>query len=466
MPHLADGAIENVNNLDPKAIWGDCLIIIQEHVTPQSFQTWFSPIIPLKLDNKSFSIQVPSQFFYEWIEEHYPHIIRDALSQIMNQDIELAYTILQKDILRPIPAKSTRNTVRVSGQYMGDETYLNSRYIFENFVEGSSNQFARAASLAVAEAPGKTSFNPLVIYGGVGLGKTHLIQAIGNFAKEKSSARRIRYVSSEKFTIEFINSIQNNKATQFSQIYRNVDLLLVDDIQFFINKERTQEEFFHTFNTLHQKGKQIVLSSDRPPKELKGLEERLISRFQWGLVADIQPPDLETRIAILQQKAGLDGIDLPREIIEYISANIKSNIREMEGALIKLLAYSSLKGVDISLDLAKSVLKDIVTSKRTDISIEEIQRVVCQYYEIPEDLLRGKSRKKEIAFARQMAMYLSKNMTHYSLKSIGLHFGGRDHTTVIHAIRTIEQLYRGKDNRKKVVDSIERLKEKIEVASL
>ena len=466
MSRNVDNTSMPVYNSDTKQIWKECLLIVQEHVNPQSFQTWFLPIVPIKLENDCFTIQVPSQFFYEWIEEHYPHIIRDALTQYLGHEIDIAYTIMQKEILRPISTVNASSGPKATGQFMGDETYLNSRYTFENFVEGSSNQFAKAASLAVAEAPGKTSFNPLVIYGGVGLGKTHLVQAIGNFAKEKSSARRIRYVSSEKFTIEFINSIQNNKTTEFSQIYRNVDLLLVDDIQFFMSKERTQEEFFHTFNTLHQKGKQIVLSSDRPPKELKGLEERLISRFQWGLVADIQPPDLETRIAILQQKAGLDGIDLPMEIIEYISANITSNIREMEGALIKLLAFSSLKGVDVSLDLAKSVLKDIVISKRKDITIEEIQRVVCQHYNIPEDILRGKSRKKEIAFARQMAMYLSKEITRYSLKSIGLHFGGRDHTTVIHAIRTIDELYKDKKGHKYVVEAVDTLKKKIEVAAL
>ena len=331
-------------------------------------------------------------------------------------------------------------------------------------MEGKGNQFARAASLAVAEAPGSTSFNPLVIYGGVGLGKTHLIQAIGNFAREHGSASRIRYVSSEKFTIEFINSIQNNRAAEFSQIYRTVDLLLVDDIQFFMSKERTQEEFFHTFNTLHQKGKQIVLSSDRPPKDLKDLEERLLSRFQWGLIADIQPPDLETRIAILQQKAELDRIEISMDIIEYIATNITSNIRELEGALIKLLAFSSLRGVDITLDLAKIVLKDIVISKQKDISIEEIQRVVCRYFDIPDDLLRSKSRKKEIAHARQVAMYLSKALTHYSLKSIGLHFGGRDHTTVIHAIRTIENLLN--EGNVSIRDTVENLKRKIEIASL
>jgi chromosomal replication initiator protein len=464
MSHNVDNLQAFVDNLDPKVVWKKCLEIIQENVKPQSFRTWFLPIVPLKIENRQLMVQVPSQFFYEWLEEHYPRIIRDALLQILGEGAIPVYTVLQKEERHNIPVDRSP-TMKIMGKYMGDETHLNSRYTFDNFVEGKGNQFAKAASVAVSEAPGKTSFNPLVLYGGVGLGKTHLIQAIGNFAKEKSSAGRIRYVSSEKFTIDFINSIQNNRTTEFSQIYRNVDLLLVDDIQFFMSKERTQEEFFHTFNALHQKGKQIVLSSDRPPKELRGLEERLVSRFQWGLVAEIQPPDLETRIAILQQKAEFDSIDLPMEIMEFIATNITSNIRELEGCLIKLLAYSSLKGLDMNLELAKMVLKDILITKRSDISIEEIQRVVCQYFDIPDDLLRGKSRKKEIAFARQVSMYLSKEMTHYSLKSIGLHFGGRDHTTVIHAIKTINNFLESK-NDGHTIELIEILKKKIEVASL
>lgn len=452
-----------VDNYNAQSVWNGCLQIIKEKVNPQSYQTWFLPIVPLNVEDSTLTVQVPSQFFYEWIEGHYPHIIREALSSVLGERSNLSYTISQKGVTSLI---SSNNTVHmITGKYLGDETHLNSRYTFDNFVEGSSNQFAKAASLAVAEAPGQTSFNPLVIYGGVGLGKTHLIQAIGNFAKEQNTVRSIRYVSSEKFTIEFINSIQNNKSTEFGQAYRNTDLLLVDDIQFFMSKERTQEEFFHTFNTLHQKGKQIVLSSDRPPKELLGLEERLLSRFQWGLVVDVQPPDLETRIAILQKKSALDDIDIPMEIIEYIASNITSNIRELEGALIKLLAFSSLKGLDIDLDLTKTVLKDIVKNKIRDITIEDIQRVVCQYFDIPEDLLRGKGRKKEVAFARQIAMFLSKELTLYSLKSIGLHFGGRDHTTVIHAIRTVNELINGKTN-KKIIDIIDILKKKIEVAAL
>ena len=464
MSLVVDNFSSSVDNQDPVLVWKQALARIQKQVNPQTYRTWFLPIIPLQLEGRRLTIQVPSQFFYEWLEEHYPHIIRQALCEILGDEAVPNYTILQK---KEQQATNTIETPRRNnGHYMGEDTHLNSRYTFDTFVEGKGNQFAKAASLAVSEAPGGTSFNPLVLYGGVGLGKTHLIQGIGNFARDKNTATRIKYVSSEKFTIDFINSIQNNRTNEFSQLYRNVDLLLVDDIQFFMAKERTQEEFFHTFNALHQKGKQIVLSSDRPPKELKGLEERLVSRFQWGLVAEIQPPDLETRIAILQQKAEFDGIDLPLDIIEFIAINITSNIRELEGALIKLLAFSSLRGVDISLDLAKMVLKDLLITKRKDISIEEIQRVVCEYYQIPDDLLRGKSRKKEIALARQIAMYLSKEMTHYSLKSIGLHFGGRDHTTVIHAIRTIEELLRSDHHNSKFSETIDALRKKIEVASL
>ncbi len=451
-----------VNNLDVKTVWEECISILRGNINPETYNTWFSPIVPLSWENKQFLIQVPSRFHYEWLEQHYQDVLRAVLSQVTGDEVSLDYSILQKDEHQPFPQPvETRKSI---GEYMGDETHLNSRYTFENFVEGKGNQFAKAATLAVAEKPGKTSFNPLVMYSGVGLGKTHLLQAIGNYAKEKGTVKRIRYVSSEKFTIDFINAIQNNRTSEFSQIYRTVDLLLVDDIHFLLSKERTQEEFFHTFNTLHQKGKQIVLTSDRPPKELIGLEERLISRFQWGLVAEIQPPDLETRIAILQQKAEYDGIVLPIEIIEFIATNIKSNIRELEGALIKLLAYSSLKGMDISLDLAKMALNDILTTQKRDISIEQIQRVVCEYFAIPDDLLRGKSRKQEIAYARQVAMFFCKEMTRFSLKSIGLHFGGRDHTTVIHGVRTIEDHI--KRGNKKTSDEIETIRKRIEMASL
>lgn len=441
--------------------WKECLSIIKESINPQSFTTWFKPTKAVNLVQQNLTIEVPSQFFYEWLEGHYSTLINQALLQVLGENAKLTYSVLVNgnNELLNIPSINQHDRIKRPDK----NSNLNPRYTFDNFVEGSNNQFARAASLAVAEDPGNTTFNPLVIYGGVGLGKTHLVQAIGNFSLSQRTARSVLYVDSERFTIEFINSIQNNKTPEFSSIYRNVDLLLVDDIQFFTNKERTQEEFFHTFNALHNTGKQIVLTSDRPPKELVGVEDRLLSRFQWGLVADIQQPDLETRIAILQQKADENAINLPGEIIEFIATNIKSNIRELEGALIRLLAYSSLNGKDISLALAKDVLKNLSLAKKKNILIEEIQRIVSDHYEIPDDMLRAKTRKKEIAYVRQIAMYLAKELTKYSLKTIGLHFGGRDHSTVIHAIQCIELQIR-KDI--KLREDIDVLRKKIEMSAV
>jgi len=423
--------------LSAEQVWSQCLSLIKENINEQTFITWFKPTLALRLDNQQLTVQVPNNFAYEWIEGHYADLIRHALSQVLGDSARLQY-FASNDTSQPFP-QPTMTGLATKGSF-DLITNLSVNYTFANFVEGSSNQFAKAAALAVGEAPGKTSFNPLVIYGGVGLGKTHLIQAIGNFSLQHQELRRVIYVSSEKFTIEFINSIQNNRTTEFSSIYRNVDILLVDDIQFFSNKERTQEEFFHTFNTLHQKGKQIVLSCDRPPKEIAGIEERLLSRFQWGLVVDIQPPDLETRIAILQKKAEENHIDLPHDVIQLIAYNVTSNIRELEGCLIRLLAYSSMQSKDINIELAKHILKDQLIIKQRNVSIEDIQKIVCEYFSLPDDLLRAKTRKKEIALARQIAMYIAKKATNCSLKTIGLHFGGRDHTTVIHAIETVKHL--------------------------
>jgi chromosomal replication initiator protein len=452
-------------------IWTKTLSLIRENLNHQTFITWFEPITPISLSNKQLTVQIPSQFFYEFIEKHYSELIKKSLQQTIGEDAEILYSVVmnnKNEIINnhkkfPLP-QPPQKTSQTDNNEMNYSTQLNDRYTFENFVEGGNNQFARAAALAVSNSPGKTTFNPLVIYGGVGLGKTHLIQAVGNAILANNGANsRIFYVSSEKFTVEFIDSIKHNRAPEFSLNYRNVDVLLVDDIQFFTNKERTQEEFFHTFNTLHQNEKQIVLTSDRPPKELKGIEERLISRFQWGLVVDIQPPDLETRIAILEKKAEENELKLPQEIIDLFATNITSNIRELEGSLIRLMAKSSLQGEDVTLDLAKAVLKDLSLGNRRNLSIEEIQRIVCDHYKIPEDMIRAKNRKKEVALARQISMYLAKNMTTSSLKTIGLHFGGRDHSTVVHAIQTIEQL-RKKD--KSIKEDVIALERKIELASL
>jgi chromosomal replication initiator protein len=315
---------------------------------------------------------------------------------------------------------------------------LNPRYTFDNFIRGDSNQLARAAGMAVANNPGGTSFNPLVIYGGTGLGKTHLMHALGNFAFASGKAGRVVYLSSEKFTIDFIEAVQTDKVGDFSGFYRSVDLLIVDDIQFFSGKEKTQDNFFHTFNTLYQLGKQIVLSSDVPPKELKGLDERLISRFQCGLTADVQLPDLETRIAILQKKSEENSLDLPPDIIEFIAANVTSNIRELEGCLISLFARASLENREINVDLARDVLRVVVHELKSPISIDQIQHTVSEFFNLPTDLLRAKTRKQEIVSARQVAMYLARELTNSSLKTIGLHFGGRDHSTVIHAYQSVE----------------------------
>lgn len=421
-------------------LWSQCLQTIQEKIPRQSFETWLRPTEILSFTEDTIVIKVPNAFFSEWIEQHYGHFIVNAVRELTGHSPTITFSVSSErgtflTNISPQREATSSNQIRRTSP-----ARLNSRYTFDNFVIGDCNQFAHAASLAVAEAPGRTAFNPLVIYGGVGLGKTHLIQAIGHFVEEHATAQSLVYVSSEKFTIDFIESIQNNKTAQFSNRYRNKDVLLVDDIQFFSDKERTQEEFFHTFNTLHQKGKQIVLSSDRPPKEIRGLEERLLSRFQWGLIADIQRPDLETRIAILQKKAQNDNLSIPTEVTTFIANNITTNIRDLEGAVIRLLAYSSLTGKDISLSLAREVIKDLVVKNKSEKSVAYIQKVVAEHMNIPIHLMNAKKKTKEVALARQIAMYLTRELTNYSLTTIGSKFGGRDHSTVIHACRTVEQL--------------------------
>ncbi len=449
-------------------VWSACLDMIRERVNSQSFKTWFEPIIPQHLQGGTLTVQVPSQFFYDWLEEHYYGIISATITKVLGAEARLEYSIraeetpmeaelrtLQSASLPPgrpvfapqpsrqsLPVPPARAAAREEAVSSPFPNYLNPRYTFENFIKGDSNQLARAAASAVANNPGGTSFNPLVLYGGTGLGKTHLIQAIGNHVLTHRKAGRVMYVSSEKFTVEFVDAIQSDRIRDFSSFYRSMDVLIVDDIQFFSGKEKTQDNFFHTFNELHQLGKQIVLSSDRPPKELKGLDDRLLSRFQWGLTSDIQPPDLETRIAILRKKSTDDGIELAQDIVDFIAANVTTNIRELEGCLISLLARASLEGREINLDLARDVLKVVVGDVRSPITVETIQRIVCEYFNIPEDLLRAKTRKQEIVNARQIAMYLTKDLTNASLKTIGLHFGGRDHSTVIHAYQSVEDQMR------------------------
>ena len=426
---------------DPAETWARCLLAIEKKIQKQSFQTWLQPTRCSHFDAEQMVIDVPSSFFAEWLDEHFFSLIQSTVAEVTSLSPQISFFVVEEDGSSSFPPLS-KPEVAVPSSYtfpQEDDLNLNPRYTFDTFVVGNSNQLAQAAARAVADAPGTTAFNPLLIYSGVGLGKTHILQAIAHHCLQKGNAQRVIYVSSEKFFLDFIDSIQNSKSSEFSKIYRSADLLLVDDVQFLVNKETTQEEFFHTFNTLHQNGKQIVLTSDCPPSELRGLEERLVSRFQWGLVADIQPPNLETRIAILQKKAATDGIELPREVITFIAENVTSNIRELEGALIRLLAAASLTNQDITLRFAQDLLKDAIRTPPSNITIEAIQTAVCVHYNIPHDLITGETRKREVALARQVAMYLAKALTKSSLKTIGLHFGGRDHSTVIHACKSVQE---------------------------
>ena len=435
---------ENKISFEPTLVWRDCLSTIKDNVTLMTYNTWFVPIKPVALENSTLKVQLPSQFFWEWIDEHYNTLISKTIHDVLGPEAKLAYVISEekdeKQPLHEIQKQEKPNVQENAGEKQNFENYLNPRYTFDNFIKGEGNQLARAAAGAISDNPGGTSFNPFFIYGGVGLGKTHLIQAIGNNIIQNFPDKKIIYLSSDSFTVEFVEAIQSNKVNEFQSFYRNMDVLIIDDIQFLIGKEKTQDLFFHIFNNLHQARKQIVLSSDKPPKELKGLDERLISRFQWGLTADIQPPELETRIAILKRKAADYGMSISNEIIEYIASSITSNIRELEGCLIKLLANASLNSKDINLDLAKKTVREIATDRKVNITIENITKIVCNYYKIDENKIRDKTRKKEVVLARQVAMYLSKELTKSSLKTIGLHFGGRDHSTVIHACSTIEEM--------------------------
>ncbi len=491
----------------PDAVWKECLDVFRDVVDEPSFQTWFAPIraVSLEADESGprLTVRLPSPFFYEWLEEHYPRLIRKTISKVLGADGRLVYDVVieQGDRtsgyggsgirlpVRPSPEPKTKEVPggaeaasrlytadTVPGLHSGGAisvtsspaivstvySNLNPSYTFDRFVEGDCNRLARSASVAIAKEPGKTSFNPFMIYGGVGLGKTHLIQAIGNYAKTDNDAYRILYVSSERFTTEFVQAIQHNRVSDFTVFYQSVDLLVIDDAQFFAGKEKTQEEFFHIFNALHQAGKQIVLSADRPPRDIDGIEERLLSRFQWGLSADMQPPDLETRIAILQRKAEDDGLAIDRDVVEFIAHNIKSNIRELEGALIRLLAFSTLNDRDIDLPMAKEVLRDLVKDARINLTIDELQNVVCDYFQIPVDLVCAKTRKREVVRARQVAMYFCKELTQHSLKTIGLHFGGRDHSTVIHANQSVQDQM---ETDVKFRDMIGELRHKIELRS-
>jgi chromosomal replication initiator protein len=419
-------------------LWSKCLLYIKDRIQEQAYQTWFDGVIATSLNKEGITLQVPNQFHYEWLESKYRNLIDNALKDNVSHPLLVNYSVVISDkSVEEIPTLTSKEKPIPPGYQR--ESQLNSRYIFENFIEGKSNQFAKAASISVAETPGQTPYNPLLIYSSPGLGKTHLLQAIGNHLIMQNKNMRVVYLTSEKFMLDFISSIQKNRSTDFINNYRNVDMLLLDDAQFFQSKEQTQEQFFHLFNDLFQKGKQIVLTADCHPSELKGIKDRLVSRFQSGLIVDIQPPDLETRIAILMKKAENDGLEIPYDVMEFIAEAITGDIRAMEGALVKLLALSSLRREDITMNLAKQVLKSLLGNNSfMHLSIEKIVKYVCRNMKVSERQILGKSRIMDVAQARQLAMFLAKELTNASLASIGSHIGGRDHSTVIHACKNIE----------------------------
>ena len=428
-------SLENIHDL-----WNRALDQIEKKLSKPSFETWLKSTKAHALQGDTLIITAPNDFARDWLESRYSNLIAETLYDLTGEELDVKFIIPPNQAEEEFDIQAPKKKVNKDDGAEFPQSMLNSKYTFDTFVIGSGNRFAHAASLAVAEAPAK-AYNPLFIYGGVGLGKTHLMHAIGHYVLDHNPAAKVVYLSSEKFTNEFINSIRDNKAVEFRNKYRNVDVLLIDDIQFLAGKEQTQEEFFHTFNTLHEESKQIVISSDRPPKEIPTLEDRLRSRFEWGLITDITPPDLETRIAILRKKAKADGLVIPNEVMLYIANQIDSNIRELEGALIRVVAYSSLINKDINADLAAEALKDIIpSSKPRVITIQDIQQIVGQEFNIKLDDFKAKKRTKSVAFPRQIAMYLSRELTDFSLPKIGEEFGGRDHTTVIHAHEKISKL--------------------------
>ncbi|NBX79970.1 MAG: chromosomal replication initiator protein DnaA [Flavobacteriales bacterium] len=447
--------------------WESCLKVIKDNISLQAFKTWFMPIVPIKLENSILTIQVPSHFFYEWLEEHYITLLRKVVKKEIGPEGSLEYSIVMENNSKSsnpytvkIPTNNTnslknapvnvpidmnekqiRNPFIIPGlKKVNIESNLQSKNTFENFIEGECNRLARASGFAVSNKPGGTAFNPLLLYGGVGLGKTHLAQAIGISIKDIHPNKIVLYVQSETFTHQFIDALKNNRTNDFVHFYQMVDVLIIDDVQFFAGKEKTQDVFFSIFNHLHQNGKQIVLTSDKPPIEMQGMEQRLLSRFKWGLSADLGVPDLETRIAILEKKMYGSGIELPKEVVEYLAYSINTNVREIEGALNTLLAQASLNKKAITLELAKQMVDKFVKSTAREVSIEYIQKIVCDYFDLPIEMLKSKTRKREVVQARQISMFFSKKMTKSSLANIGAHCGGKDHATVLHACRTVVNL--------------------------
>ncbi|MCS7057304.1 MAG: chromosomal replication initiator protein DnaA [Meiothermus sp.] len=414
-------------------VWQNVLEYVRQSITEVEYHTWFEKIQPLGVVNGSLELGVPTSFFKGWIEDHYAELLTEALTRLGAQTPRFE--------LKVIPGKAVQEDIfsaANSPRPQGPRVRLNPKYTFENFVVGQNNNLAHAAAVAVAESPGN-AYNPLFIYGGVGLGKTHLMHAVGHSVAQRFPDKKIEYVSTETFTNELINAIREDRMTEFRDRYRSVDLLLVDDVQFIAGKERTQEEFFHTFNALYEARKQIILSSDRPPKDILTLEARLRSRFEWGLITDIQPPDLETRVAILKMNSEYRNMRVPEEVLEYIARKITSNIRELEGALMRVIAYASLNGVPLSKGVAAKALSDVFAATENALAPEDILRAVAEYYGLRAEEIRGMGRRKEVVIPRQVAMYLIRELTHASLPEIGQFFDGRDHTTVLYAIQKIQE---------------------------
>lgn len=459
---------------DYQRVWEECLSFIKDNLAGKEnekvFSTWFEPIVPVNLDGSTLIIQVPSQFFYEWLEQNYAELLKNAIRLTLGPNACLQYSIVmdtsisESPITTCIPSSGRPTTVNrakdapmtlnrpenrefpnpfvIPGiQKVRINSQLSASYTLHNFVEGECNRLARAAGYAVAENPGKTAFNPLMLHGGVGLGKTHLANAIGLKTKELHPEKIVLYVTSEQFMQQYQDAGRNGTTSDFVHFYEMVDVLIVDDIQFWANKAaRTQEAFFHIFNTLHQGGKQLIITSDKAPSELQGLEDRLISRLKWGLAAELDAPDVETRMMILKQKLQNDGVEMPEEVVEYIAYNINTNVRELEGALISLMAQSSLTHRTITLDLARQMVDKFVKSTNREVTIDYIQKVVCDYFNIPIDSIHSRTRKREIVQARQLTMYFAKKMTKSSLAIIGLQCGNKDHATVLHACKTVSNL--------------------------
>ncbi|MDG2372340.1 MAG: chromosomal replication initiator protein DnaA [Flavobacteriaceae bacterium] len=473
-----------MNSIESK-VWNNCLSFIKDNIQPQAFKTWFEPIEAVKLTDNVLSIQVPSKFFYEWLEEHYVSLLKSALIQQLGVDARLVYIIKMENTFgnkqpftESIPSNN-RNSLKpqeVSAPLMSRshelknpfiipgirnlqiESQLNPNYSFDNFLEGDANRLARSAGLAVSNKPGGTSFNPLLIFGGVGLGKTHLAHAIGVEIKDKYPDKTVLYISAEKFTQQYIESIKKNSRNDFIHFYQVIDVLIIDDVQFLSGKSGTQDVFFHIFNHLHQNGKQVILTSDKAPVDMQDIEQRLLSRFKWGLSAELQSPDFETRISIIKNKLFRDGVKIEDSIIEYVAKNIKTNIRELEGAIISLIAQSSFNKMEINIQLAQEIVNKFVKNTKREVSIDYIQKVVSEYFQMDISTLQSKTRKRHIVQARQLAMYFAKKFTKASLASIGSQIGKRDHATVLHACKTVDNLsFTDKQFRKYVEDLNQKL---------